>query len=194
MTGEADPQVARLYQACQDFARYIAKARKEIADMRPQELKKERLPRAGEELETIVRETETATNTIMAAAEEMLSLSIEQPQAYKEGVDARCLRIIEACAFQDITGQRIRKVVGTLSYIEERLANLQAIWGPDLKDAEPDPKKQRSGDAALMNGPQLHGEGVDQSKVDEMFDAPAKPAPAAASGPTSQADIDALFD
>lgn len=185
MTSELDPQVASLYQACQDFARYIAKARNEIAGMRPQELKQKRLPRAGEELETIVRETESATNVIMAAAEEMLSLSPDAPEDFKAAVDERSMRIIEACSFQDITGQRIRKVVGTLTFIEERLARLHAIWGPEVQDAEEAPEDRVQGDAALMNGPQLHGEGVDQSGVDELFaSAPAPtPHPAASSAP-----------
>jgi chemotaxis protein CheZ len=224
LNNEMEPQVASLYQACQDFARYIAKARNEIAGMRPHELKQKRLPRAGEELETIVRETESATNIIMAAAEEMLSLSTETPEAFKIAVDERSMRIIEACSFQDITGQRIRKVVGTLTFIEERLARLHAIWGPDIQDADGAPEDQPQGDAALMHGPQLHGEGVDQSGVDELFASAPTPMlpPAAASAPdqaaapkltatkalapkptptiaapvsaNSQADIDAMFD
>jgi chemotaxis protein CheZ len=185
-----------LYRDCQDLARYIARARGEIARLRPHELKTDRLPRAGRELDTIVRETESATNEIMAAAEEIMAADSSDPDAFKSLVDTNCLRIFEACSFQDITGQRIRKVVSTLTHIEDRLEGLLRIMGPDVHDAPTD--GQPVGDAKLLHGPQLHGEGIAQATVDEiMAAARAEPASAPAPAPkadNSQDDIDALFD
>jgi chemotaxis protein CheZ len=177
----ADTKLESLVRDCQDLARYIAHARSEVAAIRPNDLKVEKLPRAGEELDTIVKETENATNEIMTAAEAIMGSPEAEAAAYKQAVESQCMRIIEACSFQDITGQRIRKVVGTLKHIEERLERLQKVWGPDLKDASAAPDEQPQGDKALMNGPQLHGKGVSQSAVDAMFaDSPAKPAAPAA--------------
>ena len=51
---------------------------------------------------------------------------------YVESINDACMRIFEACSFQDITGQRITKVVSTLTYIEERLHGLQDAWGTGL--------------------------------------------------------------
>jgi chemotaxis regulatin CheY-phosphate phosphatase CheZ len=175
-----DSKLESLYRDCQDLARYIAHARSEVAAIRPHDLKAEKLPRAGEELDTIVKETETATNEIMSAAETIMGSPAKEAAGYKQAVEAQCMRIIEACSFQDITGQRIRKVVNTLKHIEERLDRLQKVWGPDLKDAGVNPAEQPQGDKALLHGPQLHGQGINQSAVDAMFtDAPRK---AAASG------------
>jgi chemotaxis protein CheZ len=197
VTSATDPRIEALYRDCQDLARYIARARGEIARLRPHELKTDRLPRAGRELDTIVRETESATNEIMAAAEEIMAADSSDPDAFKSLVDTNCLRIFEACSFQDITGQRIRKVVSTLGHIEDRLEGLLRIMGPDVHDAPTD--GQPIGDAKLLHGPQLHGEGIAQATVDEIMAAAraAEPAPAAApaaKADNSQDDIDALFD
>ncbi len=201
MAAAIDPNVAQLYRDCRDLATYIAKARREIAYMRPDEMKTERLPRAGKELEAIVQATEEATQTIMTAAENIIAADRGHPDAYRETIDGACMRIFEACSFQDITGQRITKVVHTLTYIEEKLNTLQAAWGPDLKDAIGiEDEVAPDDESRLLNGPALAGEGVSQADVDALMAADSQPAggkaapsPKPAAKPT-QADIDALFD
>ena len=42
-------------------------------------------------------------------------------------------RIYEACSFQDITGQRITKVVTTLKVIEEKVAHIISTFGPNTE-------------------------------------------------------------
>ncbi len=192
-------RVQQLYQDCCDLARYIAKARQEIAQLRPDELKAEKLPRAGQELEAIVMATEEATNTIMQAAEDIMAATPDDdPVAYKALADDACLKIFEACSFQDITGQRVSKVVKTIQHVEERLAALQAAWGPDFGDAPADDVDAPEGEAKLLNGPALEGEGVSQNEVDAMFAAddpsPSAARPAQGDRTASQASIDALFE
>jgi len=194
MKPSLDPRVATLYRDCRDLARYIAEARREISQLRPDELKRIKLPRAGLELEAIVKATEDATHTIMTAAEEIMAADAGDANAYKGTVEGACMRIFEACSFQDITGQRITKVVNTLTYIEERLNGLQKAWGPDLGDDPNATEEEKTGDAALLHGPSLAGEGVDQSEVDALLKGGAKSAVANGAAKPSQADIDAMFD
>ncbi|MCW0182797.1 protein phosphatase CheZ [Zavarzinia sp.] len=190
-----------IYREFRELSDYIAKARGEIASLRPGDLQHERLPRAGRELEAIVRSTEDATNKIMAAAESIMAASPADGPAYTDLVSARCMEIFEACSFQDITGQRISKVVDTLTYIEDRVSRLKNALGAELADAPQAPGEARTGDSALLNGPALDGEGIAQDEVDKLMgataqapaDPPAAPAPAPATK-ASQADIDALFD
>ncbi|MBT5191963.1 MAG: chemotaxis protein CheZ, partial [Rhodospirillaceae bacterium] len=146
-----------LYSEFRGLSEYIQRARTEISELRPNDLKQDKIPRAGLELEAIVASTETATGTIMDSAEEIMSAD---PTAddYAEKVNEACMNIFEACSFQDITGQRITKVVATLTYIEERLHGLQDAWGPDIADADgeaPDPIKNEDvrPDSDLLNGP-----------------------------------------
>ena len=94
------------------------------------------------------------------------------PAAYKALVDEKMMIIFEACSFQDITGQRIAKVVETLQHIEQRVARFADVMrAKDLDGFINDagtPRAERK-EKFLLNGPQLAGEGVDQSMVDEMF-------------------------
>ncbi|WP_119419574.1 protein phosphatase CheZ [Desertibaculum subflavum] len=200
----ADPRIAALYQDCQDLARYIARTRAEIATLRPRQLKVEQLPRAGMELDAVVKETEEATHSIMAAAESLMAWQGNVADL-APAIEQACLKIYEACAFQDITGQRVRKVVGTIHHIEERLEKLVQVLGPEMGETRED---RPSGDKALLNGPQLAGQGIDQAEVDAMMvDATKAPiakgaamppptAKAAGGGKSNaaQADVDALFD
>jgi chemotaxis protein CheZ len=99
--------------------------------------------------------------------------------AIKTIVEAGCMRIFEACAFQDITGQRIAKVVNTLTFIEERLSSLQKVWGDTIGDVPADAPVEaaKTGEAILLNGPALAGEGINQSDVDALMNNVAHASP-----------------
>lgn len=168
-----------LYRECQALSDHIVRARTEIAEIRPKDITERRIPRAGQELAAIVQATEEATSTIMGAAEEMMSADAGDAAILKGIVDGACMRIFEACAFQDITGQRIAKVVNTLGLIEERLNALRTgsfAAGGEAEDAP----VEASDDRQLLHGPALAGEGIDQGAVDALMGGPAKAAPAKA--------------
>jgi hypothetical protein len=128
-------------------------------------------------LEAIVASTEKATGTIMDAAEEIMSADATS-ENHVESINDACMRIFEACSFQDITGQRITKVVSTLTYIEERLHGLQDAWGPGIEDADgevgdPGQDDDARPDKDLLNGPALDGEGILQDQVDDLLNGTA---------------------
>jgi chemotaxis regulatin CheY-phosphate phosphatase CheZ len=172
-----------LYQEFNNLSQHLNEMHDEIAKVQVDKIKGEKLPSAGEELDAIVKSTEEATNTIMEAAEDIMGGDPSDPEAFKTLADDACMRIFEACSFQDITGQRITKVVTTLTYIEERISQFVTIAG-DVASADGDDGP--TGDEALLNGPQLAGEGVSQSDVDAMMNgdfAPAAPGPVAEAAP-----------
>ena len=119
-----------------------------------------------DELEEIVAETACATNRIMDAAEivEKVASSLE-PEAANKLMDA-VTNIYEASAFQDITGQRITKIVRALQSLEDKLASLASAFGP--LDESPAVEKPE-GDAALLNGPQLEKTAASQTDIDALF-------------------------
>ena len=163
---------ARVYGELREIARYIESMRHTIGMLQVNELKDSRLPSAGQELGAIVKSTEQATNTIMECAEAVMAADASDPAAYKELVDAKMMVIFEACSFQDITGQRIAKVVETLQHIEERVARFADVMkAKDLDGFLNDHERARAErkEKLLLNGPQLAGAGVDQTTVDEMF-------------------------
>ncbi len=149
----------------------IAQMKSDIACLQPDDLKEEQIPRAGMELDAVVKNTEEATNTIMEAAEEIMAVDFSDKESAETAVSDSCMRIFEACSFQDITGQRVDKVVKTLTQIEDRLDSMRTDWMDDLgtTDEFVDPNSDIRPDADLLNGPALGGEGVNQSEVDALL-------------------------
>lgn len=140
------------------------------------------MARAAEELSLIVKGTEEATNNILHSAEIIetnsgnliAGLQDESQQALACEIQEQTVGIFEACNFQDLTGQRITKVVKTFCFIEARILKMIEIWGgPDkFLGITAEELENRQGDGALLNGPAL----LDEDSI------------------ANQADIDALFD
>jgi len=174
-----------IYRECRSLSDYISNARKEIASLQPGDLESARIPRAGLELDAIVQQTEEATNTIMEAAEEIMALDPDDKDNYVATSQDAVMRIFEACSFQDITGQRISKVVETLAHIETRVMELRDLLGVTEQDIEE--AKEAAGpiseDRSLLSGPALEGEGINQSEVDALMGTQAKAAETAAPEP-----------
>ena len=163
-----------IYREFRDLSDYLANARVEITKLTPGDLEKVRIPRAGQELDAIVEATEAATNTIMEAAEEIMA-----DNGDKEAIEAACTRIFEACSFQDITGQRISKVVATLEHIEHRIVELKDVFEVEDDDEFASVEKKTDGEVVL-EGPALAGEGMEQSEIDVLLAAHDKEARAGA--------------
>lgn len=161
-----------IYREMREIAGYIERMKGEIGALQADEIKKNRLPSAGQELGAIVQATESATNTIMECAEALMAADTSDVAAYEALVQEKVILIFEACSFQDITGQRIAKVCETLQLIETRVGRFAsavcspqpAVFADEADDARQERKKR-----LLLNGPQLAGEGIDQSAVDDLF-------------------------
>jgi len=161
-----------LQKELRDIARYIETMKAEIGHFQANDLKESRIPAAGEELNAVVKSTEDATNTIMECAEALMAADMKDMKEYRAYVMSHVTRIFEACSFQDITGQRVAKVVETLQMIEGRVARFaEAVHAKDVsgfineKEATRAKRKER----LMLNGPQLSGRGNDQSNVDKLF-------------------------
>src|SRR4029077_6207215 len=162
---------AKVYRELREIAGYIESMRHEIGALQVNDLKNTRIPAAGEELDAIVQATEAATHTIMECAEAVMAADASDPAAYKALVEEKMLVIFEACSFQDITGQRIAKVVETLQHIEERVSRFaEVVHAKDIDGFLTEHERERAErkQKYLLPAPQLAG-GVDQAKVDEMF-------------------------
>ncbi|GGE34346.1 hypothetical protein GCM10007276_09660 [Agaricicola taiwanensis] len=154
------------------IADYIVTMKQEIGVFQANDIKDSRIPAAGQELDAVVQSTEQATNSIMECAEEILAADTSNPEAYQSLVNDKVMQIFEACSFQDLTGQRVSKVVETLQTIEKRVGRLiDAVNAKDidgvLSMAEEQRKKRK--EMLMLNGPQLEGGGIDQTSVDELF-------------------------
>lgn len=128
------------------------------------------IPGTTNELDAIVAMTESATNTIMEACESIQKTLHEVPYGKAVELENEIIRIVEACTFQDITGQRITKITKALSAIEKRANELADIleknFASDPANTNPAPGESDS----LMNGPQLPGQGISQDDIDKLLD------------------------
>jgi chemotaxis protein CheZ len=101
-----------------------------------------------------------------------MAADASDPAAFKALVDEKMLVIFEACSFQDITGQRIAKVVETLQHIETRVARFADVMrAKDLDGYLNDAERARAErkQKLMIHGPQLDGRGNVQNQIDELF-------------------------
>ena len=183
---------ATLYEEFQAIAGAIDHMKSEMGSLQANELTQNRIPLAGRELDAVVQATEGATHTIMESAEAIMAADPSDCETYTQIVNDNVMQIFEACSFQDITGQRISKVVETLQFIDNRVSRL--IEKLRLEDGsvvltEEEKARERRRDEEICHGPQLAGEGVDQDEIDALLNAK----PDGNEMKNSQDDIDNLF-
>lgn len=151
------------------IAEYITHMRDEISALRANEMTRDRIPMAHVELGSVLAATAGATNRIMAAAEALLNLP-EGPE-HRPVLEEHVGTIFEACAFQDITGQRISKVVDALQSFEQRLDRfISAVRARDAAITDPTERARRERATELMlNGPQDEQIATTQDDIDALF-------------------------
>jgi len=174
MKGDLTANDLELYHELEALAAYIHEAKSDIAALRPDEVRDEYIPTASDELDAIVQATEIATNTIMDSTEEIESVmaSLEGEQAEK--LMNATTNIYEACGFQDITGQRITKVVKALKDIEDKIEALVTAFGSEIEKVKADqpenePSNAELTDEDLLEGPQQEGEASTQAEIDALL-------------------------
>lgn len=182
----ADGQLEGLRAEVCELSQSIVETKRQIAALRNRNNPPDRLIRANDELDAVVRATEGATETILAAAEDIDAIAARMRAssalpanelAALEDISERTIRIFEACNFQDITGQRISKVVNTMKFVESRVERMIEIFGgPDsFADLEPPEVTPTAAipdaDAGLLHGPQLATDRpISQDDIDKLFD------------------------
>jgi len=169
----------RLHADIGALAEYISAAKAEITEIRADKINTEYLPEASDQLSAIVGATEKATNEIFEAVESIEEMASTMVPEQAEKITEAVTRVYEACSFQDITGQRISKVVTALKNVETRVdALLQALGGEgDAATGEVgtpvgEPTAAKPGarsDGDLMHGPQLPGEANSQDDIDALL-------------------------
>ena len=161
-----------IYREFRDIAEYIQNTKREIGHLQSNDLRSKHIPEAGHELSEVVTATENATTQIMECAEAILEADASDPDAYQQLVNDKIMVIFEACSFQDLTGQRISKVVETLEHIEARVGRFaSAIGAKDELDAatKEEKKRKKRKKELLLNGPAKTGEEVSQDDVDALL-------------------------
>lgn len=158
-----------LLHEVEELGRTIASAKIEIAALQVDDIKDRDIPFATDELDAIVEHTAQATDAILESCELLddVAGSVSGEAATK--LLAATTRIYEACSFQDITGQRITKVVATLKTIEGKVAQIIRTFGSAETMAAAEAAGSPDPEAELLNGPQLPANAMDQSDIDKLL-------------------------
>jgi chemotaxis protein CheZ len=175
MRGDLSANEASLLAEIEELAGTVANARADIAALGADDIRQSHIPSATDELDAIVAHTATATDSILECCEKIdlvaPRLSPEDAAVMQDVVTS----IYEACSFQDITGQRITKVVATLKAIEAKVAHIMNVFQPDPSSprieavAAPTADVQPETTSSLLNGPQLPPNAMDQSDIDALL-------------------------
>jgi chemotaxis protein CheZ len=96
------------------------------------------MTRIAHELEAVSQGSEEATQKILAAAEDIDQVADNLTAVLKDEIDRglaqdirdRVVQIFEACNFQDLTSQRVAKVMAALKEIEAEIARALAEIAP----------------------------------------------------------------
>jgi chemotaxis protein CheZ len=159
----------------------INRTKQEIAVLHGKSFDGDEMAKVTGELGAVVGGTEEATQHILEAAEAIDQsatalakvTSHDQQVQLSEDIQDRVVAIFEACNFQDLTGQRINKVMGTMKFIEHHINVMMDIWGgvDAIKVHAPAILDDRVGDARLLNGPKAPGDAghASQDDIDAMF-------------------------
>jgi chemotaxis protein CheZ len=160
----------------------ISRTKREIAVLHGKSFEGNEMAKVNGELGAVVGGTEEATQQILEAAEAIDNAatalakvtSADQQKILSEEIQERVVSIFEACNFQDLTGQRISKVMTTMKFIENHIMVMMDIWGgvDAIKAHAPPHVDAREGDARLLNGPKLDGDDghASQNDIDALFD------------------------
>ena len=159
----------------------ISRTKREIAVLHGKSFDGQEMAKVNGELGAVVGGTEQATQQILEAAELIDQAasalvkvnSPEQQKLLSEDIQERVISIFEACNFQDLTGQRITKVMTTMRFIEQHINAMMEIWGgvDAIRAHAPAIIDTREGDAKLLNGPKLDGDAghASQDDIDALF-------------------------
>jgi chemotaxis protein CheZ len=170
--GNESETLAQALAEMRGMSKLLADTRAEIVGLSPPPTG------LGDTLDAVVAETERAAMEIMqqaeraqAAAKRLHDGHSADTEADMAEVDDAATCILMACAFQDITGQRIRKVLSAMRHVESRIATLLALMGINQQDIPSRVDGAAPGsEAALLNGPSSSAEGgLGQNAVDDLF-------------------------
>jgi len=130
------------------------------------ESKKEHIPNAAEDIDVIVDSEEKAVETILSCATEIGDLTSEMPDDIAKKVNALTQEIFEACMFQDLSGQRMKRVSQSFGSVS---SGLEEVLDIIEKGKNPPANKPVEKKDPLANGPNDGDDAHSQDEIDRIL-------------------------
>lgn len=189
MFGKDTSSRSQIFHELGELAMFINDTRKQLTEVSKDHIADKELPDAESQLDAIIKMTEQATGRIMDSCdqlnmfhgdlrERLINMDPPLDPDALAGVDdaltqaqTSVTHIFEACNFQDITGQRIQKVVKLLQDIERKVLKMVVTLGLVEKADKLDESDVETfnADAQLLNGPSIPGQGLEQDDIDAIL-------------------------
>jgi chemotaxis protein CheZ len=171
VSGTQEIQREAVYNELMNLKTSIEDLRHQLTAAQADNINQVDIPNVRDELDLIIGATEKATNTIMEASETILSQMNGAAPELQQKTEAQVVRIYEACTFQDITGQRITKVISTLKKIDESVSSLLTVLNSQLVQlGKSEPRAADPAKDPLLNGPAMPQEGISQEEIDKLLE------------------------
>lgn len=126
------------------------------------------LPLSVKDLSDVLKILETSTNGILDNAE-ILQKQMTSGASETEKMES-ISKICESCNFQDLTGQRITRVIKNLERFEfTTLTLFKLLVGNEMLEKKTDKNSLTYNNANLMNGPEVLDKASSQDDIDKLF-------------------------
>lgn len=166
----------RLKSEISNLSQYIERFRQEIARLNKGD-PDSNFQNMSDHLDAIISHTDSATHAILQNLEEISDLVCQiQEKATDQETNGLCdqamekaTNAMENCTFQDITGQRVTKIIRSMKFVEERVVAMVELMGRDSVEKEASELPPEEEENSLLNGPQLPGNAISQDDIDKLF-------------------------
>ena len=166
----------RLKYEIRNLSQYIERFRQEIARLNKGD-PDSNFKNMSDHLDAIIQHTDSATHAILQNLEEISDLvcqiqdKVEDPDtnALCDQAMEKTTNAMESCTFQDITGQRVTKIIRSMQFVEERVVAMVELMGRDSVEKEASGLAPEAEKDPLLNGPQLPGNAISQDDIDKLF-------------------------
>ncbi len=143
---------------------------------RPRDISETHLPTIVQNLSSIRSTAESATHAIMNATENIQALLGMLDEKMEQVIRKELTLIVQACAFQDLTGQQMTRIVDSVESIEFAVDGILSSMGDKdatrrYKEIAARRTKKETSDDKTLSGPQNIIVKDKQAEIDSMFGA-----------------------
>ncbi len=179
-SGMPDETDQKLATEIFNLFQYLGRLREEIASIARQPESETAFEGVSDQLDAIITSTAEATHRVLENIEAIADAANDlhgnpEPAKLDElraQITEKATQIMEACSFQDLTGQRVSRIIRSMKFVEQRVEAMVEIFGRTAieKHASRLPVEEVDiKDGMVLHGPDLPGEAISQEEIDNLF-------------------------
>ncbi len=161
-----DKQKREIYHQIERILAQFTALKRDVSNVSLEVLDESFIPDIIMDLRSVIIQTEKSVSSILDIADDLSGVCqrISDPKI-REELMIKSTRILEICNFQDLTGQRIQKIVHHLTEVESIIHKMLHALHPEISLRI----KHSRTDQSLINGPQKDTDSTSQNDIDDLF-------------------------